>query len=324
MLHNARETTPKDVLYGVGITGIIFLVAGYIPAFGIAWLFMLPLSIFYYRMRLGRGQGALVMGVVSAIALAAWGGFTPDVGLGLGLLLLGFMLGEFSEKGLAVELTILYSAGLVFACGLVALLFYSTMSGTGVDAVLSSYVAKNLEMSVKFYQDAGMAADRLQELIDSMDTLKRVMVGIFPGLAATVVILAAWLTMLAARPIMMARGIAFPYSGSLNRWVAPDHLVWGVIGCGALVLISDGPPERLALNLLIVLGAVYFFQGIAVISFFLEKKNAPRPLRIAVYGMMIIWQALLPAVSVLGLFDIWADFRKLRTVPGDGRDNNNE
>ncbi|RLC27378.1 MAG: hypothetical protein DRH32_10360, partial [Deltaproteobacteria bacterium] len=67
-----------------------------------------------------------------------------------------------------------------------------------------------------------------------------------------------------------------------------------------------------------------FFQGIAVISFFLEKKNAPRPLRIAVYGMMIIWQALLPAVSVLGLFDIWADFRKLRTVPGDGRDNNNE
>jgi uncharacterized protein YybS (DUF2232 family) len=55
---------------------------------------------------------------------------------------------------------------------------------------------------------------------------------------------------------------------------------------------------------------IYFFQGIAVMSFFFEKKNVSIVVRLALYSFILIHQLSLILIVGIGLFDIWADFRK--------------
>jgi len=56
---------------------------------------------------------------------------------------------------------------------------------------------------------------------------------------------------------------------------------------------------------------VYFFQGIAIISFFFEKKNFPKALRFFLYSLIALQQMALIVVIAFGFFDMWLNFRKL-------------
>ena len=75
---------------------------------------------------------------------------------------------------------------------------------------------------------------------------------------------------------------------------------------GVFILKSVG------LNLLILSLSVFFFQGIAIVSYFFHRKNIPLILRGIGYGMIIIQHIFLVTVVGLGFFDVWADFRKLK------------
>ncbi|HXV50420.1 MAG TPA: DUF2232 domain-containing protein, partial [Candidatus Binatia bacterium] len=66
-----------------------------------------------------------------------------------------------------------------------------------------------------------------------------------------------------------------------------------------------------ALNLLLVIGACYFAQGLAVIGFFFHKNNVPRFLRGLTYILIVFQQIFTLLVVGLGLFDLWGDFRRL-------------
>jgi uncharacterized protein YybS (DUF2232 family) len=59
---------------------------------------------------------------------------------------------------------------------------------------------------------------------------------------------------------------------------------------------------------------IYFFQGIAIVSFYVEKKQFPRLLRVMLYGLIAMQQLLLLLVIAVGFFDTWIDFRRERKV----------
>ena len=116
-----------------------------------------------------------------------------------------------------------------------------------------------------------------------------------------------------ARPLLRRKNQFYPDFGRLNQWKAPDFLVWGMIACGLIILLFDDLIMVVGLNVLIVLLPIYFFQGIAIVSFFFEKKGVPRKLRVVLYAIIAIQQLLLLAVIGLGFFDMWLNFRKIET-----------
>jgi uncharacterized protein YybS (DUF2232 family) len=120
-----------------------------------------------------------------------------------------------------------------------------------------------------------------------------------------------WSNLLIARPIFKIKGLYFPDFGTLNLWKAPDQLIWFLIGCGALVLIPSSSLKIAGINGLLVILMIYFFQGIAVVSFFFQKKKFPRFLRLIFYTLIAIQQIFLLFIIGLGLFDMWLNFRKL-------------
>jgi uncharacterized protein YybS (DUF2232 family) len=125
----------------------------------------------------------------------------------------------------------------------------------------------------------------------------------------------SWTNLLVAKPILKSRGIFYPSFGSLKLWKAPEVLIWGIIGCGLLLLLPGMTFKFVGLNGLLIMLTIYFFQGIAIVSFYFEKKRFPRMLRVFLYSLIALQQVVLIVIIGLGLFDMWLNFRKLEHSP---------
>ncbi len=94
----------------------------------------------------------------------------------------------------------------------------------------------------------------------------------------------------------------------------PDGFVWFIIASGLAFfadhyLLHAGWLKTVGLNGLIAFGAIYFFQGLAVVSFYLGRVRM-KFVRIAAYMSIIIFFQSMGLVLVgLGLADVWLHFR---------------
>jgi uncharacterized protein YybS (DUF2232 family) len=303
----------KEVVRGVAITSLIFVVAIYLPIFGFFCALFIPLPVLYYRTRLGRTHGAAVPGLTCLVMALIAGKVSMDTLFFVELLLLGFVLGEVFEANLSVEKTVLLSSGIVLGLGATAILFYAPTAGKSVWALIDDYVATNLQLTVALYENMGVSEEKIRLISSSLEYIRYTLVRIIPALAAASTLLVTWLSLLLARPLLAWQELPYPAFGPLNRWKVPEQLVWGVIGCGLLLIVPARWLNMVGLNGLILFMTVYFFAGIAIVSFYFEKKQFPRMLKVFLYALIALQQIVLLIVIGLGFFDMWVNFRKMET-----------
>jgi len=307
----AQEDVSKSIASGIAITCIIFAVSIYIPIIGFLCSLFIPLPVLFFRSKLGRTFGTIVP-VVSIILIGAvLDGVSLDVLFFVELLLLGFILSELIEMNLSVEKTILYTCSTVIGTGIFGVLFYSGILNKGITDLISDYISKNLALTMVLYEKMGVPQENIHMLSSSLEKIKYILVRITPSLIAASTLFVAWTSLLLAKPILKSRNLYYPDFGPLNLWKAPEYLVWGVILCGGMLLLPDKSVKMFGLNGLIILMTIYFFEGIAIVSFFFEKKRFPRAFRIFLYILIALQQVMLFLVIGLGFFDMWLNFRKL-------------
>jgi len=301
----------KDILSGITITTLIFAVSVYMPIIGFISALFIPLPTLFYRSKLGRKTGAVIPVLTILLMTVILGGVSIDILFFFELLLLGFILSELFELDLPVEKTMLYASSSVVLTGIVCLLFYSQASNTGIIALVSEYVAKNLELTLALYENMGVSAENIQMISASLENIQYVLVRIIPAIVVASTFFVSWSCLLIAKPILKSRELFYPAFGSLNLWKAPESLVWGVIGSGFMLALPYKSLKIIGLNMLLVLMTIYFFQGIAIVSFYFEKKQFSRMLRFLLYSLIALQQIVLLVVVGLGIFDMWLNFRKL-------------
>lgn len=304
----------RDVMIGVVITMAIITVAVYMPLIGFFGSLFLPLPILFYRSKLGRKTGLIVPAVAVGILFVLAGGISIDVFFFVEMLLLGFLLSELFEMNLSIEKTIFYACGGVILTALIVLILYSNLSATSIKSILANYIAQNLELSIALYRSMGASEDFIQKFSASLDQIQYGLIRIIPAMVTASFLLVTWSNLLMARPLLKRRGLFFPEFGPLNLWKTPDNLVWVLIGSGGLLVIPGSIFKIIGLNCLLVLLMVYFFQGIAIVSFVFAKKNFPRPLRVFLYSLIAFQQIILLLIIGLGVFDMWLNFRKIKST----------
>lgn len=306
-----QRDTSKDIIRGTAITTLIFAVSVYIPVLGFFCALFIPLPILFYRSKLGRTNGFVVPALTVIVMIFVLGRITIDTLIFAELLLIGFVLSELMQLNLSIERTMLYACGSVLLPGLAALFFYSSFHSIGIYSLVSEYVAKNLELTMALYKHLGMPEESMVIISNSLENIRYVLIRIVPGLVVVSTLFVVWTSLLLAKPILKAKALFYPAFGRLNLWKAPEKLVWGAIGCGVMILLPNKALRMIGLNGMLLLMAVYFFQGIAIVSFYFEKKRFPRILKIFLYGFIAVQQVILFIVIGLGFFDIWLNFRKL-------------
>jgi uncharacterized protein YybS (DUF2232 family) len=301
----------QDIFRGVVFTSLIFAISLYAPLVGFFIALLIPLPILFYRLKLGRPSGAATAVLAAAVMILLLGRFGFDLLFFLVLVSLGFILGDLLERDLPLEQTVLLTAGGVILCGLGGVFVFSIVSHTGVKSLISGYVAHNLEMTLALYESMGVSQDTIDMISASLDQIHYVLVRLLPSLSVAGTLLVIWMQLLISRPLVLSRSLFYPDYAPYKLWRAPDQLVWGAIGCGMLLLFPDRSIKVIGLSGILVLVTVYFFQGIAIVSFFFHKKGMPKALRVFLYSIIALQQLVLLAVIGLGFFDIWLNFRKI-------------
>ncbi|MCG6909069.1 MAG: YybS family protein [Deltaproteobacteria bacterium] len=303
----------KDITTGTIITVLFLAVTSYLPLIGFFCALFVPLPTLFYRTKLGRKLGLAVPAAAFFIMTALLGGISMDHAFFLELLLLGFVLGEFLSMDLSVDKTVVYACATVLLCALAGVLLYANISGKSIGSLVSAYIAENLKLTMSLYESMGVPEEALVNLSNSLDKIQWVLVRIIPAMVVCSTLFVAWVNVLLARAVMVQKGIFFPNFGALNRWKAPDPLIWVLICCGGLLMVPAVGIKMIGLNGLLILLTVYFMQGIAVVSYYFEKKRFPKGLRLFLYSLIALQQIFLLLIIGLGVFDMWLNFRKLNS-----------
>ena len=311
MLPIASGETVKDLAIGIAVTSILFIITLLSPILGFLCTVGIPLPTLICRTKLGRKPGALVPVASLALLMVMLGGVSLDILYFVELLLVGFVLSELYEQRVSVEMTIGLTCAAALATGLVVLLAFSVRSEAGLIALISEYIRSNLEASLILYQEMGMSAENLDLVRESLEQIEYVFVRILPALAVISALMVTWASLLLSRPLLKRLQLPTPDFGNLNQWKAPEQLVWAVIGCGLVLLLPSNWIKIVGINGLLALMTIYFFQGIAIVSYYFDKKRFPRILRIFLYALLVLQQFLLLLIVGLGFFDVWLNFRRL-------------
>jgi uncharacterized protein YybS (DUF2232 family) len=303
--------TLKDLAVGVVVTSVLFAVALQSPVLGFFCTVFIPLPTMFFRAKHGRTIGMAVPAMALVVLASLLGGISIDLLYFFELVFCGFILYELFILRLSVEKTVVLTSAVTLAVGLFIVLVYSSTTAAGLGQLVSDYVRRNLEASLRLYVNMGVPADTIRPIEDALDGIQYVLVRIVPALSVSAGLFLSWTSLLLARPLLRRYRLYCPDFGRLNLWKAPEALVWSVIGCGLMLMIPEHTVKLFGINGLLILMTVYFFQGIAIISFYFEKKHFPRLLRIVLYSLIALQQIVLLIVVGLGFFDMWLNFRKL-------------
>ncbi len=69
---------------------------------------------------------------------------------------------------------------------------------------------------------------------------------------------------------------------------------------------------RVGRNPVAVLLPLYFLQGLAVVSNFLQRKPYPPIVRGLIYLLVFVLNPMPLVITGVGVFDLWIDFRRPR------------
>lgn len=255
--------------------------------------------------------GRLAAGTTVALALAGVGlaaGSSAAIVLALRHVLPGLALGVVLDRRLHVPTSLVLVGG-ASLLGLLVLVWAYVPSGTGVLALLGRELEAHVNELDRLSGLVGMARDPAW-VAESTRLVAATIRVAGPAIFAVGLLAVALTNYVGARLCLRGRGFR-----AFAEEAVPDHLVWGVILAGAMLVSQHAAITRLGVNLLIVLAVLYAIQGLAVLRHFFQKARVPRPLQGVSFGLFAVQPLLLIAAACLGLSDLWADFRKIRRAP---------
>ncbi len=306
-----QPTFIKDILTGILLCLLIIATMHILPLIGIfAWV-VLPFPVLLYRLKTGRKGGGLIMVASLVLLILFTSNFTFNILYFGSLLMTGFFLGEFLEKHLTVERIMIYTSLWVLGICMAVLLIYSISKNQGIVTLISNYAQRYQTLSAQLFSESAQLYPEMKVDPHVLERAGSMFAMVFPGVFINSYLTMAWLNILFIKKIISRKGIIIESIENLNQWKAPDYLVFGVIGLSILLFLPVGVFKLLAVNGLIILMFVYFFQGIAVVSYFFQKKSAPIGLRFFFYILIALQPLFMFLVIGFGLFDTWFNFRKL-------------
>jgi len=100
--------------------------------------------------------------------------------------------------------------------------------------------------------------------------------------------------------------------GTFSEWVCPENFIWVFIAASVAWFLGQGIIADVGLNLFIVIIVIYFAQGMSIVVHFLKARKVPVFLWLFLFIIIFAQPIFIGLIAGMGLFDIWADFRKIR------------
>ncbi|MBI2360276.1 MAG: DUF2232 domain-containing protein [Deltaproteobacteria bacterium] len=305
----SRLEPVKSFVLALASTAVLFLSAVAVPLVGFLLIPLVPQPALAFGLKHGRVRGVGLLGLGTVLFL--WfGGRELALGFGIVALMVILLYGSLG-KGRSIESVIAgTAAGMLAAVWSVLVVQFGSFEG--VREVIRGALRANLELSVRVYEQIGFSQESMAVLRERAPQLIEIALQVLPALTFLGFGVVILINVFFLRRRFPDRD-RIVQAGDLREWRSPEPLVWCLIVSGfALFVPGWRAMEILALNFFLVIAALYFFQGLAIVAYYFHHKNVPVALRSLAYALIILEQMLALLVVGLGLFDLWGDFRRLK------------
>ena len=293
-----------------------YLLFGTYAAFGFAAVIVnlfTPLPAAFVGMRHGSAAGGLTVALTLLLVLLT-GGPTQGVMYLIQFGIPGAGLPWLLQRGMAWDKAVVVVLSVMIMASLGGLLIFSVAAGESplatVGGMIDREIAQTSAVMQEMFEGTDLPAEQREEVARAVENMAAFLQKAYPGIVLTVAgLMALGLVLLLS---LLARGRYALPGKPFPDWKAPEQLVWILILSGFMVAFAAGMAATFALNLLVVLLPVYFLQGLAVIDCFFRRKAFSPVIRTIGYLLVTLVNPLPMLVTGIGVFDLWADFRKPR------------
>ncbi len=309
--HGSITTVMRELAVGIGVSVGMFVVLVLVPISGVAATVIVPvpslIGVYRWGIPFGYlvpGGSALVGGTLSLLLK------TPQVLVYfLELLLLGTFLGYGMRKGWSMTRTV--ADAVLKVCAFGAFMFWWT-HGQAEGGLWQHLETQLRTLMHSVWTETAPEGLEGSDLPVEWNVWVTVLARLFPGVAVATTIICAWLILSVTRRILYLRGVPMPPWPAWFLWSAPEPLVWAVIAAGFLMLASPWNAKVVGANVVIAVGAVYFLQGVAITAYYFSRWKVPSFVQAFGYALIFFQQFVGLAVALMGFFDTWFDFRRLK------------
>jgi uncharacterized protein YybS (DUF2232 family) len=298
-----------DIIGGAVSVVLLLSAAAWIPVLGLFFALLIPLPFLYYATRLGLRNGVKIAVVTFLCVglLSKLGGHPQMMISCFESCILGLILSELYRRRFTLGLTIVLGTCSVLIVSVLLLSLVMSSEKMGSMELNPEFLESRNEEIIEAYKDLGVSEDKVIQLQKVIDIITK----IYPALFILGTALSVSFIVFLSRPLFRFKDLPYPNFGPMDQWQAPELMVWGVIVTGFALFLTTGSIQLFAVNALFVMGIIYVFHGLSITQFFLNKYHAPLLGRLGVYLLILILPYFLITLAVAGLFDQWADFRKL-------------
>jgi uncharacterized protein YybS (DUF2232 family) len=297
-----------DSIKGGVLTLVLFLAYVTFPVFGLIPGLFAPLPAIFYFFRSGILTGSTIV-AITVIALAVMGEPTVPLLYILQSGLISLLLPFFYLQGKGTARAIVYAVGIDFLLIVALAIAYGFWSGVDIQDSMMKGIETSISQAIAVYEKQGVKGDDIKMLTEGMRQAGILIGRIFPSLLLVALgsIASLNLMVLFKMPVRLLPDL--PRGEDFRTFKNPEPLVWVVIASGFAMLLPVPEVTRVAFNLLVVTGFVYFLQGLAVLLALFQRMAVPAFARIFFWLFLAFQPYLVLAIAVLGIFDIWGNFR---------------
>jgi len=252
-----------DLTRAAALAAALFLLGGMIPVVGALVMLCAPAPILFQS--IGRPGGYWRIGAVLALCLAMIGlvaGPLQSLGFALSLGLAAVLITVMLRRQWAFELIVLVTTAATMAVVTAALVLWA-----GSPAVLARHIHDSLAAAMShadsFYERLGMSLSQSKEV---SNRVLEVTTALAPALGA----------MLAAGAILINLGLVWRRLGKaglgyqlftgLKTWRTPEWLIWFLLATGFGLFVPLPAARTVATNGFMLVAAIYFCQGLAIME----------------------------------------------------------
>ena len=297
-----------DVVKGSVTTVALFLAFFFLPVIGMIPGMFAAAPGAFYTLKHGRQTGITLVAASSALLAAV----AEPAAVVIYLLQAGIMslaLPEFLIRGKGGARSVVYAVAVNLLSIVVAAGLFSLTTGSNLHAKVKEGVQASIVQTAAVYQKMGITGDDLKAMQSSMQQAGELIVTIYPALITVVLGMIAVMNLLVLALVALRLGQPFNLVGDFKKYRNPEPLVWVLIIAGFGMLVPQEVVFHASRNVVIVVSTFYAVQGFAVMSHFFHKYQVPKWVRFIGYLLLIFQPFMVLAVAVLGVFDLWGDFR---------------
>lgn len=270
-------------------------------------LHMLTPALFALIFMGGGMRYTLQVSAIVAFAVIALSGFNVLLGLMVGLFYCVLpalaanslrLMGGVSRSAsqLALGMFIAVMAGLLMA---------SQSQGLSLQGLVDQLLAPMFDVM----QSGGVQAGVNQLDAKDLQRTQALLGWIMPGLMAFSLWLVWWFNVLLARKVAMRYGFYTGDTGTFLQLRFGKPIGYALMLSLILANVDAGSVQYIAISLALMLAGALSVQGIAVAHVWLKARDMKMAIAM-MYVLLFIWFMMVIPFIILGMLDIWFDYRR--------------